>query len=81
MELESRATPSLCQSTVLVKALTWFVLALGVCFALGTMGTIFSAIAAIIGHHYRGSYFSAILRQDAAFFAVKDHDPGSLTAQ
>lgn len=44
-------------------ALMWFVLALGVCLAFGTMGTIFSAIAAIVGHHYRKGYFAAILAQ------------------
>ncbi|KAB8295119.1 hypothetical protein EYC80_007052 [Monilinia laxa] len=62
-------------------ALMWFILALGVCLDFGTMGTIFSAIAAIVGQHYRNSYFAAILAQDASFFATNDHSPGSLTAQ
>ncbi|KAK6599982.1 ABC transporter [Botrytis cinerea] len=62
-------------------ALMLFVLALGVCLAFGAMGTIFSAIAAIVGHHYRGSYFAEILAQDADFFTMDDHSPGSLTAQ
>ncbi|KAI9643523.1 hypothetical protein NHQ30_008142 [Ciborinia camelliae] len=62
-------------------ALIWFVLALGVCLAFGTMGTMFSAIAAIVGHHYRKSYFAAILAQDLSFFTTDNHSSGSLTAQ
>jgi ATP-binding cassette subfamily B (MDR/TAP) protein 1 len=62
-------------------ALMWFVLALGVCFAFGVMGTVFSAIAAVVGHHYRRGYFAAILAQDATFFTTDDHNPGTLTAQ
>ncbi|KAM3065940.1 hypothetical protein ACMFMF_010565 [Clarireedia jacksonii] len=62
-------------------ALMWFVLALGVCVAFGMMGSIFSIIAAIVGHHYRGAYFAAILSKEASFFVEENHSAGSLTAQ
>ncbi|TVY71496.1 Sophorolipid transporter [Lachnellula suecica] len=62
-------------------ALMFFILAIGVLFAFGAFGIIFTNMATISMQFYRGEYYSAMLRQDISFFDERQNASGALTAK
>ena len=62
-------------------ALMFFVLALGTLFSYASLGFFLTVAAFLITRFYRSEYFSAMLRQDIAFYDLEGNSSGALTSR
>jgi ATP-binding cassette, subfamily B (MDR/TAP), member 1 len=69
------------QSKANFWALMFFVLALGTLFSYASIGFFLTVAAFRITRFYRSEYFSAMLRQDIAFYDLEGNSSGALTSR
>jgi ATP-binding cassette, subfamily B (MDR/TAP), member 1 len=69
------------QSNANFWALMFFVLALGTLFSYASIGFFLTVAAFRITRFYRSEYFSAMLRQDIAFYDLEGNSSGALTSR
>lgn len=62
-------------------ALMFFILALGTLFSYASLGFFLTVAAFLITRFYRSEYFSAMLRQDIAFYDLEGNSSGALTSR